>query len=201
MDAHDPITAAAFSAFLKCPTKAHLLVIGEPAPAAFFADIEARISSMYKAAAKRRLGVRNGAAEPLDFAQVWGSLDYEASAHHVDCETAVYDFVPESHRPGGRQPQDSSPSGPLEPVLFLPWDKPELSDSLLLCFGALALSQATGILVDTGTLIYGEGHRRRTVRIGDHVARTRQIIDAIGTSCRGRNLPPRPKVPANTPRC
>jgi hypothetical protein len=67
MDAYDPITAAAFSAFLKCPTKAHLLVIGEPAPAAFFADIEARASSMYKAAAKRRLSVGNGAAEPLDF--------------------------------------------------------------------------------------------------------------------------------------
>ena len=60
MDAHDPITAAAFSAYLKCPTKAHLLVIGEPAPAAFFADIEAGISSMYKAAAKWRLCVGTG---------------------------------------------------------------------------------------------------------------------------------------------
>ena len=54
MDASNPITAAVFSAFLKCPTKAHLLAIGEPAPGTFFADIEARISSMYKAVAKRR---------------------------------------------------------------------------------------------------------------------------------------------------
>ena len=73
-----------------------------------------------------------------------------------------------------------SPSDTFVPVLFLPWDKPGLSDSLLVCFGALALSQATGILADTGTLIYGEGHRRKTVKIADHVIRTRQIIDAIG---------------------
>ena len=60
-------------------------------------------------------------------------------------------------RPGGRQPQESTPSGTFVPVLFLPWDKPDVSDSLLVCFGALALSQVTGILADTGTLIYGDG--------------------------------------------
>ena len=54
MDANIPITAAIFSAFLKCPTKAHLMAIGEPAPGAYFADIETRISSIYTAAAKRR---------------------------------------------------------------------------------------------------------------------------------------------------
>jgi predicted RecB family nuclease len=58
------------------------------------------------------------------------------------------------------------------------------------CVGALALSQATGILADTGTLIYGDGHRRRTVRIGDHVTRARQVIDAIGATCRDRKPPP-----------
>ena len=190
MDASNSITAAVFSAFLKCPTKAHLVAIGEPAPGTFFADIEARISSMYKAAAKRRLRVGAEVAEPLDFGQLWRSLDYETITHYVDCETAVYDFALPPHRPGGRQPQESSPSGTFVPVLFLPWDKPDLSDSLLVCFGALALSQATGILADTGTLIYGDGHRRKTVKIGDHVARTRQIIDAIGATCHGREPPP-----------
>jgi hypothetical protein len=46
MNPINPITAAVFSAFLKCPTKAHLLAIGEPAPGTFFTDIEVRISSM-----------------------------------------------------------------------------------------------------------------------------------------------------------
>jgi predicted RecB family nuclease len=190
MDASNSITAAVFSAFLKCPTKAHLVATGEPAPGVFFADIEARISSRYKAAAKRRLPIKAEIAELLDFGQLWQSLCYETITHHVDCDTAVYDFAVPPPRSGGRQPQESSPSGTLVPVLFLPWDKPGPSDSLLVCFGALALSQVTGILADTGTLICGDGYRRRTVKLGGYIARTRQIIDAIGASCRGQEPPP-----------
>ena len=58
MNATIRITAAEFSAFVKCPTKAHLLAINEPPPGTFFADIEARMSSMFKAAAKRRRALR-----------------------------------------------------------------------------------------------------------------------------------------------
>ena len=90
----------------------------------------------------------------------------------------------------GRQPQKSSPSGNVLPVLFLPWDKPNLSDNLLVCFGALALSQAIETLADTGTLIYGDGYRRRNVRIGDHVVRTRQAIEAIRATRSSWGLPP-----------
>jgi len=157
MDARNPITAAVFSSFRKCPTKAHLLAIGEPAPDTFFANIEVRISSMYKAAAKQRLRVAAEVGEILDFGLPWPSFDSGAITHHVDCETAVYDFAPPLQGPVGRTPQEPSPSGPLVPVLFLPGDKPDLSDPLLVCFGALALSQRTGILANTGTLIYGLG--------------------------------------------
>jgi predicted RecB family nuclease len=190
MDPSNPITAAVFSAFLKCPTKAHLLAIGQPAPGAYFADIEALISSKYKAVVKRQPRMGAEVAELLEFGQLRRSLDYETITHHVDCETAVYDFALPQNRPGGRQPQKLKPTGTFVPVLFLPWDKPDLSDSLLLCFGALALSQVTGILADTGTLIYGEGHRRKTVKIRNHVARTRQIIEAIAATCRGQEPPP-----------
>src|SRR5208337_4583299 len=65
MDASNPITAAVFSAFLKCSTKAHLLAIGEPAPDSFFANIEARISSMYRTAAERRLRIGANAIKSL----------------------------------------------------------------------------------------------------------------------------------------
>lgn len=50
IDASNRIKAAEFGAFLRCPTKAHLLAISEPPPDTFFADIELRISSMHKAA-------------------------------------------------------------------------------------------------------------------------------------------------------
>ena len=190
MDASNPITAAVFSAFIKCPTKAHLLAIGEHAPGAYFADIEARIASLYKAATKRRLRVGAKVAEPIDFGELWRSPDYATVTHEVDCETAVYDFALPQHKPRGRQPWESPSSGPFVPVLFSPWDKPNLSDKLLVCFGALSLLQATGILADTGTLISGDSYRRRTVKIADHIARTRQTIDAIGATCRSREPPP-----------
>ena len=117
MDANNPITAAVFSAFLKCPTKAHLIAIGEPAPGTHFADIEAHISSMYKAAAKRRSPIGAEVAELLDFKELWRSLDHDAITHHVDCDTAVYDFAPPPHRPGARQRQELSPSGTFVPIL------------------------------------------------------------------------------------
>jgi predicted RecB family nuclease len=190
MGASNPITAAVFSAFLKCATKAHLLAIGEPAPSSYFVNIEERISSMYKAVAKQRLRVGAEVAELLDFGELWRSLDYEAITHHVDCETAVYDFALPPHRPEDRQPHQSTPSSTFVPVLFLPWDKPGISDNLRLCFGALALSQGVGLVADTGTLIYGDGHRHKTLKIAELVARTRQTIDAIGATCHGRDPPP-----------
>jgi hypothetical protein len=66
-----------------------------------------------------------------------------------------------------RERQELSLSGTFVPILLLPWDKLGLSDRLVVCFGALALSQVTGTLADTGTVIYGEGRRRKTVKIGD----------------------------------
>src|SRR6266478_421601 len=190
MGASTQISAAIFSAFLRCPTKAHLLAIGEPAPGAFFVDVEARISSMYKAAAKQQLHTGAKVTELLEFGQLWCSLDYDSITHYVDCDTVVYDFALPQHRNGVRQPQKSSPFGNLVPVLVLPWDKPDFSDSLLLCFGALALSQAIGTLTDTGTLIYGDGYRHRSVRIGDHVVQTHQAIEAIRASRSSREPPP-----------
>jgi len=190
MDASNPITTAVFSAFIQCRTKAHLLAIKEPPPGTFFAEIEARVSSLYKAVAKKRVRVGTEVDEPLDFGELWRSPNHATTTHDVDCETAIYDFALPTHRPGSRQPQKLKPSGTFVPVLFLPWDKLDVSNSLIVCFGALAMSQVTGILADTGTLIYGQRHRRKAVKIGNHVARTRKTIEAIRATCCGREPPP-----------
>jgi len=70
MGASTQISAAIFSEFLKCPTKAHLLAIGEPAPGTFFVDLETRISSMYKAVAKWQLHTGAKVTELLEFGVV-----------------------------------------------------------------------------------------------------------------------------------
>ena len=190
MDTINSITAATFIAFLKCPTKAHLLAIGDPANTTYFTDIEARISSMYKSAAMRSLRVGVQMAAPLDFGELLNSRGHEVLAHPVDCKTAIYNSVLSSHKPGGCQSRNSTSSSSFVPILLSPWDKPDVSDSLLVCFGALALSQVTGILEDTGTVIYGQGYRRKTVKIGDHTVRTRQAIDAIVSINNNRETPP-----------
>ena len=71
----------------------------------FNANVEGRISSMYKAVAKQQLRVGAEIAELLDFGQLWGSLDHEAITHHVD-----YDFARSPDRLEDRQPQQSTPS-------------------------------------------------------------------------------------------
>jgi len=192
MDGTSQISALIFSAFLKCPTKAHLLARGEPATDGFFVDVQARISSLYKAVATRQLQLQAGTKEVelLDFGQLWCYLDDGTATHYVDCDTVVYDLALPQDRNAGPRPQKSSAFGNFVPVLFLPWNKLEPSDSLLVCFGALALTQATGILADTGTLIYGDGLRHRTVRIADHVVRTRQTIDEIRATRSNGEPPP-----------
>jgi predicted RecB family nuclease len=164
--------------------------VGEPAPDTHFADIEARISAMYKAAAKPwpLLGVV--VAELLDFKELWRSREHDAITHHVDCDTAVYNFASPLDRPKARQRQNLSPSDTFVPILFVPWDKPGLSDRLVVCLVALALSQTTGILPETGTVIYGEGHHRKTVKIKDHADRTLHTIDALEGTCRAPGPPP-----------
>ena len=190
MDASDPITAAVFSAFIKCPMKAHLLASGAPVTGTFFADMETRISSMYKAGAKQHLRVGTDAVKPLNFGDIYRDPGCATVTREVDCETAIYDFALPPRRPERGRPQKSKPPSTFVPVLSLPWDKLDVSDTLAVCFGALALSQATGILPDTGGLIYGEGYRRKAVKVADYLARTRQIIEAIGASRQVQNPPP-----------
>jgi predicted RecB family nuclease len=189
MDASNSITAAVFLAFLKCPTKAHLLARGETIPDAFFTDTEARISWMYKSLFSQTLRVGGELIEPLDFSELRaGRCCPEAVVQPVDCKTAIYNFALPSCEPKGR-PSQEAPSGTFVPLSFTPWDKPDASDKLLVCFGALALSQVTGNLPDVGTLIYGEEHRRKAVKIGDHIAQTQQAINAIDTTCYGPEPP------------
>ncbi|MBR0797983.1 IS66 family transposase [Bradyrhizobium jicamae] len=189
MDANNSITAAVFSAFLKCPTKAHLLTIGELAPTTFFTDIEARLSSRYKSAIRQELCIGAETAEPLDCKGLWNK-GREAITRAVDCETTTYHVAPPPREPGERQSQATTPSATIVPILFSPWDKPGVSDSLLVCFGAVALSQITGILATTGTVIYGEEHRRKAVKITDYTVRTGQTIDAILATRDSREPPP-----------
>jgi len=90
------LSRTVFSSFVKCPTK-NLLAIGEPAPGAFFVDIEARISSMYKPVAKRQLQTRAKVAELLELGSCGAaSTKKPADAiENLDWESRLI-FVPDA---------------------------------------------------------------------------------------------------------
>src|SRR4051794_28570526 len=145
MSANSTISATVFAAYLRCPTKAYLLARGER-PGSFFTDTLGRISNAYKAAACERLGagvagVTSISRLPLPTAPAPAPARAVA---FVDCETASYALdIPTRARSDCRTRRDD-PSPDYVPVLVSAWDQSDQFDSLLVCFGAVAVQQATG---------------------------------------------------------
>src|SRR5277367_2121947 len=94
MEPNKQITAAIFSAFVKCPTKAYLLASGEQTPDAYFTEVMTRVSSNYKNIASRQLPLASGQPELYKFDQLLCDQEGETAHRHVDCESAVYDLPP-----------------------------------------------------------------------------------------------------------
>jgi autotransporter passenger strand-loop-strand repeat protein len=102
-----------------------------------------------------------------------------ATVHGIDCATAVYCFSGQASRYDCASDRSSTHTeGPI-PVVFSPWDKPELIDNLLICFGAVALAQVSGIWASAGVLIYGTGYRRKLIKTNQHFARVYPVLEAV----------------------
>lgn len=177
MKTSDTVTAELFLAFLKCPTKAYLLAHAELLPETYFSNVETEIASNYKLWAWQMLQDKNEPAKPLTFEQIADSDNLATTTRWLECDTAVLD----SNGAAELCSRKSVVGVPIVPVVFTPWEKPTLSDNLLLCFGALALSQSTGIYSEIGTLFSGDSLRRKTVRFSDYAAQLNKIINEIGS--------------------
>ena len=168
MSANSTITATVFAAYLRCPTKAYLLARGDRPPHTFFIDMLDRISTAYRTAARERLG-----ASVADFQSV-GRLTAAAeptsdrAAVFVDCETTSYALAIATRTRLDCKTRSDEPSPDYVPVLFSAWDQLDRVDDLLVCFGALAIQHATGKKISSvGKVIYGKGHRIRTIQVAD----------------------------------
>jgi predicted RecB family nuclease len=191
MDTSANITAAVFAAYLKCPTKAYLTAHGENPADTFVADTRGRISAAYKARASQGLGTGLTGVVPIDVLRPAGDPAREAATLFVDCETASYACDRPAPARIGRLARGSQRRCDFVPILYSAWDKSDQSDDLLVCLGALAIGQATGSgIPPSGKVIYGEGHRGKTVRIADHLPKTRQVIEAIASICQAKEPPP-----------
>ena len=171
------ITAAAFAAYLKCPTKALLSAHGERPSDTFFTDIERDISKAY------RTNIRNILS--ISFRDLTRSSRTEKIATFVDSETAFYSTGPSGAIKAGGRGKRRMLGDDYVPVLHLASDKVEQSDHLLVSFCALAIGQATGTEIPpTGKIIFGDEKRIKTVQTIGLLQKTRQIIEAIAKDCR-----------------
>lgn len=179
MNGGTSITAAVFSAYLKCVSKAHLLATGETAPSSYFVDHEALIAGAYRNRAVRHLRETSPGVEPIAFSEVSRDIGGHQTTRYVDCDTVTYSCVQPKREREDHATRNAASGHDYVPVLFSAREKKDPSDNLLICFGALAIWQVIGTLPEIGKLIHGECHRSKTVRIADYVVRAQQIIDDI----------------------
>jgi predicted RecB family nuclease len=184
------LTTAVLRAFLKCQTKGRFSVLGNSSKETYFSDVEAEITSMYKSRAWRVLHDRGELAVPTTFEQIANGSGDGAETRWFDCDTAVCDLALSQRGPIEPHARIFAPGCHVVPVLFSPWEKPTLSDNLLVCFGALSLSQTTRTQMETGMLVYGDKLRCRTVRISDYAARFNRIFLQMGTLLLSDRDPP-----------
>ncbi len=177
------ITVAAFIAHLRCPTKGYLMARGEKASNSFFADLRTDLSAAYKA--------KVGGAASVNFRELVGGLHNAVASTLVDSETTYYPLNKSALAGGKCRTKKAEPCLDYIPVLYSAWEKVEPSDNLLVAFGALAIGQAVGGETSPkGRIIWGEAQRLKTVRIADHLPKTRHAIAVIAAACRDREPPP-----------
>jgi hypothetical protein len=157
MSAISTISATVFAAYLRCPSKAYLLARGERPPGSFFTDTLGRISNAYKAAARERLGAGVAGFASISRLPLPTAPAPDRAVVFVDCETASYALDIPTRAPSDCKTRRDEPGPDYVPVLFSAWDQSDQFHNLLVCFGALAVQQATGGKIPSvGKVIYGE---------------------------------------------
>jgi predicted RecB family nuclease len=176
----DNITTAVFAAYLKCPTKGLLIARGEKPPETFFVGLENNISEVYKA--------KFGSGALVNFRDLVRSSSRKETTTLFDCESAFYTIRP----PATIREDDAQVKQTHNyiPALYSPWNKLNESDRLTVCFGALAVAQATGAeLPGSGQIIFGDIGRKKQVNVAEFVQKTKYIIEQITTELEGTERP------------
>jgi predicted RecB family nuclease len=176
MGSRATITAAAFAAYLKCRTKALLLVRGERPADTFFSDIEREISNAYRAKITDTL--------PINFRDLTRGSRSEKTPTFVDSTTAFYTIGPLEAIEVRDRATTPTLCDEYVPVLHLACEKVGQSDELLVSFCALAIGQATGTEIPPIGKILWDEQRIKTVQTIELLEKTQQIVEAIAEDCR-----------------
>jgi CRISPR/Cas system-associated exonuclease Cas4 (RecB family) len=154
------ITAAAFAAHLRCPTKGWLVRAGEVPTDEFWLSIRARVTDAYRAKAAL------GRVVPLADA-----------AAPIDADATVWD----TNKPmGPARRRAAGVPNEVFPILYSPGERHEKSDELLVAFAALAAAQGLRCPASTtGRIVYGEQFRLKRIDIAPLLSKARNVLDAI----------------------
>ena len=185
MEAGANITAAMFAAYLKCRTKAYLTAHREKPTDSIFAEMRKRVSGAYKATGGQPEYPAPTAA--IHFSRLADGIMDDAGTVFVDCETVSYTTEGPVHAwadHGAKRTGSSHSNRLYVPILYSARKKGDLSDNLLICFGALGIAQSTGTAIpQKGKVVYGERHRTKTVKINNYIRQTCQVVEEIGSTC------------------
>jgi predicted RecB family nuclease len=154
------ITAAAFAAHLRCPTKGWLVHAGAVPTDEFWSSIRARITDAYRAKAA-----------------VGRAVTLADAATPIDAESAVWNTnksMGPARRSGAGVPNE------VVPILYAPWERHDRSDELLVAFTALAAAQESHCPVPTaGRIVNGGQFSLRRIDIAPLLSKTRNALDAM----------------------
>ena len=175
------ITATVFTAYLQCPTKGLLIARGEDPPQTFFLGLQKNISKVYKA---KFCG--NALVNFRDLVTLSSRRD---TITLFDCQSAFYNTKSSA---AIRNDGQVKKTHGYVPVLYSAWNKLDQSDRLVICFGAIAVAQATGTaLPRAGQIVFGDIGRTKRVTISEKLIRkAKRTVEQITKESESDELRP-----------
>ena len=164
-----------FSAYLKCPTKAHLVAAGDRGVGNTYAKwVQAREEGYLKRAIDRwRQRILQA-----DFCVAPSTENLKAAKWTLAVDVQVRSKDTESRLHAVERVGSGRPGQPAQfiPIRFLPNNKLTRSDRLLLVFDALVLAESLGREVPLAKIIHGDDYLPRKVNVRPLLRETRKLI-------------------------
>jgi predicted RecB family nuclease len=194
------VTDDIFTAFLKCPYKAHLKFRGVAGQVSDYERVQVRLAAEYRRAAQEALLRTHGEAgavrDPLSLpTAIRAGATLVLDAAIGDGDTACrLDAVVRS------APRGAAPGGACAPVLFSPHERIAADDRLRLAFGSSLLARVLGTQPETGRIVHGPQFRPTRVSLPTLSGAARAAVDQI-RAIRESNTPPPLLLNRHCPEC
>jgi predicted RecB family nuclease len=185
------ITSAVFKAFLRCETKASLLLEGaEPDHAAEFEDRWRALAEQFKASASGRLRLNVPEGELHEGLPPLAALKRGLYRVVMAPLIEVPKLSARPHALEAVRSDHATSSMPYHPVRFVLGEKVTRFDKLLVAFDALAVGRLTGSMPRVGVIIHGSGFKATRFPLPKLLGIARSVVGRIAAQSAGASPPP-----------